>query len=77
MKSLNTKLVLSAVGIALLATPAFAQRTHRQVVHPTQSQIQVPSNDVVQYGDRVIGADPDPQIRTELSRDGANSISGD
>ena len=32
MKSLNTKLVLSALGIALLATPAFAQRTHRQAV---------------------------------------------
>jgi len=30
MKSLNTKLVLSAIGIALLATPAFAQRPQRQ-----------------------------------------------
>jgi hypothetical protein len=26
MKSLSTKLILSAVGIALLASPAFAQR---------------------------------------------------
>jgi hypothetical protein len=29
MKSLSTKLVLSAVGFALLATPAFAQRPQR------------------------------------------------
>jgi len=28
MKSLNTKLVLSALGIALLATPAFAAKHH-------------------------------------------------
>jgi hypothetical protein len=30
MKSINTKLILSALGIALLATPAFAQNLHRQ-----------------------------------------------
>ena len=30
MKSLSTKLLLSAVGLALLATPAFAQRPERQ-----------------------------------------------
>lgn len=29
MKTLNTKLVLSALGIALLATPAFAQRSYQ------------------------------------------------
>jgi hypothetical protein len=38
MKLLNTKLILSAVGIALLATPAFAQQSsyypsHRAGVH--------------------------------------------
>jgi hypothetical protein len=31
MKSLNIKLALSAVAIALLATPAFAQRPHHRV----------------------------------------------
>jgi hypothetical protein len=36
MKSLNTKLLLSALGIALLATPAFAQRPYRHA--PTESQ---------------------------------------
>jgi hypothetical protein len=30
MKSINTKLILSALGIALLASPAFAQKPHRQ-----------------------------------------------
>jgi hypothetical protein len=31
MASLNTKLILSALGIALLATPAFAQQARRHV----------------------------------------------
>lgn len=30
MKSLNAKLLLSAIGIALLATPALAQHRYRQ-----------------------------------------------
>jgi hypothetical protein len=30
MKSLKTKVVLSALGIALVATPALAQQPHRQ-----------------------------------------------
>jgi hypothetical protein len=29
MKSLNTKLVLSALGLALIATPAFAAKHHQ------------------------------------------------
>lgn len=36
MKALNTKLVLSALGVALLATPAFAQRPDRQDSQATQ-----------------------------------------
>jgi hypothetical protein len=31
MKSLNMKLVMSAVAVAVLATPAFAQRQHQRV----------------------------------------------
>jgi hypothetical protein len=31
MKSINMKLALSAVAIAVLATPAFAQRSHQRV----------------------------------------------
>ena len=30
MKSLNTKMLLSALGLALLATPGLAQGRHRQ-----------------------------------------------
>jgi hypothetical protein len=30
MKSLNAKIALAALGFAVLATPAFAQRLHRQ-----------------------------------------------
>jgi hypothetical protein len=42
MKSLKTKLVLSALGIALLATPAFAQRPLHHA-HNAQTQSQDPS----------------------------------
>jgi hypothetical protein len=31
MKSLNMKLALSAIAVAMLATPAFAQRQHQRV----------------------------------------------
>lgn len=55
MKSLNTKLVLSALGIALLAGPAIAQRL------PDQSKVIV--------NGKVVGADPDAQIRTQLMRE--------
>lgn len=39
MKSLNTKLVLSALGIALLATPAFAAK-HRTSYEGLQNSAQ-------------------------------------
>ncbi|HTV36349.1 MAG TPA: hypothetical protein VMF12_07945 [Xanthobacteraceae bacterium] len=42
MKSLNTKLVLSAVGIAMLATPAFAQESYRQAP-PSMYNYQAPA----------------------------------
>jgi hypothetical protein len=38
MKSLNMKLMLSAVGIALLATPALAQGQHHKQSTQQQSQ---------------------------------------
>lgn len=40
MKLLNTKLILSAVGIALLATPAFAQQPPRYPSHRGRAQTQ-------------------------------------
>ena len=42
MKSLNTKLLLSALGIALLATPAFAQRPYRHAWVQSQYGYQNP-----------------------------------
>jgi hypothetical protein len=40
MKSLNTKLVLSAIGIALLSSPAFAQKPTRQFSQEQSTQYQ-------------------------------------
>ncbi len=71
MKTLNTKLVLSALGIALLATPAFAQKPHRQAAHQV-TQTVAPNG--VDFQGRAIGADPDANIRSELSRDVGNSV---
>jgi hypothetical protein len=34
MKSRNSKLLLAALGVALLATPAFAQRIYRHAQYP-------------------------------------------
>lgn len=67
MTSLNTKLVFSALGIALLATPAIAQDTHRQPLNQKTIGGSA-SNDVVVH-DRVIGRDPDLGIRSEISRE--------
>jgi hypothetical protein len=52
MKTLNTKLVLSVLGLALLATPAFAQKLHRQ---PSQTS---EASQAGQYlnGDQVTGS---------------------
>jgi hypothetical protein len=43
MKTLNTKLVLSALGIALLATPAFARTPVRQPSQTSQIVDQYPN----------------------------------
>lgn len=60
MKSLTTKLVMSALGVALLAGPALAQRP--------ADQYPVDQYNVVVRG-QIVGADPDAQIRTQLSRE--------
>jgi len=51
----TSKLILSALGIALLATPAFAQNPHRQVSHQVQS---APVTQIDQDGDYVINRSP-------------------
>jgi hypothetical protein len=57
MKSLNTKLALAAVGIAMLATPAFAQTQRQDYAYAQQSADHYPngslasgSADAVQSG---------------------------
>ncbi len=59
MKSLKTKLMLSAVGIALLATPALAQKPHHQA--PRQQEIQSQYNN---SQDSYIGTYPNDGQRT-------------
>lgn len=54
MKALP-KLVLSVVGVALLATPALAQRPQRHVHYPPQVQYQDPAG---------AGSYPNPQTRS-------------
>jgi hypothetical protein len=49
MKLLNTKLALSVLGVALLATPALAQRTRHQASQE-QMQYQEPLYNTVQPG---------------------------
>jgi hypothetical protein len=76
MKTLNTKLALAALAVAMLATPAFAAKPSRQSsIQPMPEFQGLPSNDVVVDG-RVIGADPDPQIRSQLLRE-SESLQGD
>jgi hypothetical protein len=60
MKSLSTKLVLTALGVALLSGPALAQKP--------ADQYPVDQYNVVVRG-QIVGADPDAQIRTQLRRE--------
>jgi hypothetical protein len=77
MRSVNTKLAFSALGVALLAAaPAFAESPYRQSLAQQNGRLEIPaSNDVVIH-DRVVGRDPDLRIRSELSRD-ADSLRGE
>jgi hypothetical protein len=63
----SLKTILSAVGVAaLIASPALAKpRTHVQAQQPAV----VSSDAVVAPNGRVIGADPDANIRAEMLRD--------
>jgi hypothetical protein len=72
MKLINTKLVLSAVGIAMLATPALAQRPERQASQH-RTQLQEPAANEVIVDGRYIGTDPDANVRLELRRDAYGS----
>ena len=60
MKPFSTMLVMSAVGFALLSGPALAQYAADQ--YPADRWT------VVVRG-QIVGADPDAQIRSQLSRE--------
>ncbi len=67
MKTLNTKLVLSALGVvAMLASPAFAQKSHRQPI----GQNPYDGGYVVAPSDKQAGRRPfynfDPQQQRDL-----------
>jgi hypothetical protein len=69
MRLLNTQLVFSVLTVSLLAAPAFAGYVHRQPLDKQVTQSKdAPSNAVIVHG-RVVGQDPDPRIRSEISRD--------
>ena len=78
MKKLLTTSVALATVFASLASPAFAASTrHRAPVandavepygQPGDEALARPSDVAVTEG-RVVGADPDPNIRTQLIRD--------
>jgi hypothetical protein len=68
----NPKVVVSAVALAALVTaPAVAKSHTRQHAAPVLAH----SNHTVfqAQGNRVLGTDPDPQVRLEMQRDGNSS----
>ena len=69
MRLLNTTLIFSVLTVSLLAAPAFAGYVHQQLSDQQIAQSEAaPSNAVIVHG-RVVGQDPDPKIRSEISRD--------
>lgn len=76
MSILRFIVALTAAGfIVAVATTAEAAkaRKHRTTAAPVHHQQAMkpvaPQTQTVSYGDRVLGADPDPRIRYELLRD--------
>jgi hypothetical protein len=68
------KMILIAASLAIAAaSPALAATHHRAMSNAAATgayDYAMPSPDVVVDGGRVIGADPDPAIRTQLLREG-------
>lgn len=78
MSASSIKYVLTAIGLALVlssAAEAARKRMHRPQIgsaHAARSAGHAPvvrASPPVVFGDRVIGADPDPRIRHQLLRD--------
>jgi hypothetical protein len=59
--TLNTKLVLSALGIALLATPAFAAKQHQTSYQGLQNSAQDSASDTAPTS---VGTYPNGAIRS-------------
>jgi hypothetical protein len=51
MKSIITKIILSALGVALLGAPAFAQKPHRQATTNQETQIQRSTSNAAQQSE--------------------------
>jgi hypothetical protein len=64
MKTLNTKLVLSALGIALLATPAFAQQSQRQASPQAPFNYQTPGSNPDGYPNPVARSGSAEQVQS-------------
>jgi hypothetical protein len=67
MKSVNAKLVLSSLSIALLSGPAVAQHL---LDESTDSAAQFSSGRFVMIRGQVVSVDPGAQIRNQLFREG-------
>jgi hypothetical protein len=64
---MNVKPIISALSlVAILATPAMAQKVHKRALTPTA--------DVMNAAGYIVGTDPDPAIRSELLRDAATAL---
>jgi len=63
MTPFNAKLLLSALGLALIATPAVAAPNDQAA-----SSYRPSANTVIVEG-KVVGADPDARIRSALTRE--------
>ena len=72
MNSLKTKLALSAVAVAMLASPALAQPIHSQVQQQQQAPAWSNGPNAVISGGRYQGTDPDPNVRLQLEKDGGD-----
>ena len=70
---MTSKTLLTACGlVALLATPALAQKPVHHYASGPYASVATPAPAAVEEG-RSVGTDPDPHIRAELQRDWTTS----
>jgi hypothetical protein len=75
--NMNLKVIVSVVLAAVATAPAVAKSHPRQHAAPalyTAAALAHSNQTVVQaQGNRMLGTDPDPQVRLEMKRDGNSS----